>query len=215
MPYTTVVAGTTITAAYANANIRDQTLVPFANAAARDSAITVPVVGMVCWLTDTNTLWYYRGTAWRQVPGQTLYGMWNQTAQQYGAGLVGNRTAIYTTPDITLTASQAYDVKWQFAFGTGVVATLQGFTFVDVSTNSGGAWTTLSRTTNVNVTSSGQDLAPSMVYRYRPGVITQARFRINSTVSNTGIAIDYGSANTSSYFELMTTGLLSSEVTAS
>lgn len=52
MPYTTVVAGTTITASWANANIRDQVVTPFASAAARTSAISSPVAGMFSYRSD-------------------------------------------------------------------------------------------------------------------------------------------------------------------
>lgn len=64
MPYTTLVAGTTITAAWANASVRDQVITPFASTAARDSAITAPVNGMLCTTTDTGYLWYYRTSKW-------------------------------------------------------------------------------------------------------------------------------------------------------
>ena len=64
MPYSTVVAGTTITAAWSNTNNRDQVITPFASAAARDSAITSPVEGMHAYLTDTDKLMAYNGAAW-------------------------------------------------------------------------------------------------------------------------------------------------------
>lgn len=67
MPYTTVVAGTTITAAYGNANIRDQVVTPFASASARTSAITSPVQGMVSTRTDENVAELYTGSAWTPV----------------------------------------------------------------------------------------------------------------------------------------------------
>lgn len=63
MPYTTITTGT-ITAAWANANVRDQVVTPFASVAARDSAITSPVNGMVCVTTDTGMMWQYTGLAW-------------------------------------------------------------------------------------------------------------------------------------------------------
>lgn len=63
MPYTTNVAGTAITAAWGNANVRDQVVTPFANSAARTSAITAPVDGMLSTLTDTGVLDQYNG-AW-------------------------------------------------------------------------------------------------------------------------------------------------------
>lgn len=64
MPYTTSVAGTVITAAWANGNIRDQVVTPFADAAARDTAITSPVEGMVAYLRDVDYLTVYLGTKW-------------------------------------------------------------------------------------------------------------------------------------------------------
>lgn len=69
MSYTTVVAGTVITASWANANVRDQVVTPFASATVRDAAITSPVEGMVCHLNDTNELWSYTGAAWVPVAG--------------------------------------------------------------------------------------------------------------------------------------------------
>lgn len=55
MGYTTVVAGTTITASWANANVRDQVVTPFASTGARDSAIVSPVTGMVSYIASTDT----------------------------------------------------------------------------------------------------------------------------------------------------------------
>lgn len=65
MPYTTLVAGTTILASWANACVRDQTVTPFANAAARTSAIATPVAGMVSVLTTAPiTLDVHNGSTW-------------------------------------------------------------------------------------------------------------------------------------------------------
>lgn len=68
MPYTTNVPGTTITAAYGNANIRDQVVTPFAGTAARTSAVASPVDGMVSYLSDSpKRLEIYDGSTWRQL----------------------------------------------------------------------------------------------------------------------------------------------------
>lgn len=72
MPYTTLVAGTTITASWANANVRDQAVTPFASTGARSSAITSPVTGMVSYITGTSRLEMYDGTTWVPVPGQIV-----------------------------------------------------------------------------------------------------------------------------------------------
>jgi hypothetical protein len=55
MAYTTLVSGTTITASWANASVRDQAVSPFASTGARDSAITSPVVGMVSYISSNDT----------------------------------------------------------------------------------------------------------------------------------------------------------------
>ena len=68
MPYTTLTAGTTITSSWANANVRDQVVTPFASVSARDSAITSPVNGMYATTTDTGFLWRYNGTKWLRQP---------------------------------------------------------------------------------------------------------------------------------------------------
>ena len=73
MPYTTIVAGTYATAAWANANVRDQSIAQFASTAARDSAITTPVSGMVCITQDSGLMWIYTGSAWIQYGS---YGGW-------------------------------------------------------------------------------------------------------------------------------------------
>lgn len=74
MPYTTTVAGTAITASWANTNIRDQVITPFATSTARDSAITVPVEGMMSYHVDTHKFVGYNGTSWVDVC--TLGGTW-------------------------------------------------------------------------------------------------------------------------------------------
>jgi hypothetical protein len=61
MPYSTVVSGTTITAAWGNANVRDQVVTPFATAAARTSAITSPVLGMLTHRADLGSFGGYEG----------------------------------------------------------------------------------------------------------------------------------------------------------
>lgn len=68
MPYTTLVAGTTITASWANASVRDQVVTPFATAAARTSAISSPIEGMVSHRADADAnagaVEFYDGASW-------------------------------------------------------------------------------------------------------------------------------------------------------
>lgn len=116
MPYTTSVAGTTITASWANANVRDQVVTPFANYSTLTATVTAPVAGMVQVTNSDGTLWRYSGSAWVPVtphvctsasrPGSSLTGgiavesdttrqiMWDGSAwQRTGWYAAGGRTA--------------------------------------------------------------------------------------------------------------------------
>lgn len=93
MPYTTNVAGTVITAAWANSNIRDQVVTPFASTGARDSAITSPVSGMLAMIQSGN---YLEGIYTRLSAGVWRPGFWNMAG-----GYLGN--VVYTPANFTFT----------------------------------------------------------------------------------------------------------------
>ena len=59
--------GDVLTAAQVQYNLQNQTIMYFANAAARDAALTASIVaeGMFAYLADTNTTVYYDGAAWQ------------------------------------------------------------------------------------------------------------------------------------------------------
>jgi len=56
--------GSVLTAAEVNTYLNEQSIMVFATAAARTSAITSPSEGMVTYQLDTNGLYYYNGSAW-------------------------------------------------------------------------------------------------------------------------------------------------------
>jgi hypothetical protein len=62
-------SGAVLTAAQVNTFLMDQSVMRFADAATRDAAfggVGEPVLaeGMICYLVDSNSLFYYSGTAW-------------------------------------------------------------------------------------------------------------------------------------------------------
>lgn len=79
MPYTTVSTGSTISASWANTNVRDQVVTPFATTAARDSAITSPVSGMVAPITGDQIITYYNGSVWVCITPQSAAVATSQT----------------------------------------------------------------------------------------------------------------------------------------
>ena len=61
--------GDVLSAAAANGYLASRTVMVFASAAARTSAITTPYEGMMSYLKDTNAVEYYSGSAWVAVGG--------------------------------------------------------------------------------------------------------------------------------------------------
>jgi len=56
--------GDLISASDFNDYIMEQVIMTFANATARDSAVSSPEEGMFCFLKDTNVLQFYNGSSW-------------------------------------------------------------------------------------------------------------------------------------------------------
>lgn len=70
MPFTTVVAGTVITASWGNLNVRNQGVTPFASAATRTATVgLLAVEGMVSWLEDYDDLWVNDGATYKPIAG--------------------------------------------------------------------------------------------------------------------------------------------------
>jgi hypothetical protein len=65
MPRKTFVAGTLATASDVNTYFMDQSVMTFASAAARTTALPSPSEGMTTYLNDTNALSVYDGAVWR------------------------------------------------------------------------------------------------------------------------------------------------------
>ena len=65
--FRTFAVGEVLTATNVNNFLMEQTVMVFATASARSSAITAPSEGMVTYLNDSNSLWYYSGTAWTEI----------------------------------------------------------------------------------------------------------------------------------------------------
>ena len=65
--FKTFSVGEVLTANNVNTYLMQQSVMVFADAAARSTAITAPSEGMVTFLSDSNTLWYYNGSAWTEI----------------------------------------------------------------------------------------------------------------------------------------------------
>ncbi len=126
-------AGEVVTAANLQGYIQDQVVQVYAGTAARSSALGTAVSeGMVSYLTDTNALQYYSGSAWVDVlaaaaSGTSVSAAYTATSANAEQTIVANGTAAYTItiPDV-LSTWQRIDVirdssgTVSIAAGTGV-----------------------------------------------------------------------------------------------
>jgi hypothetical protein len=81
--YLTFNTGQVLTAAQVQYNLQNQTIMYFADAAARDAALTAGVVqeGMFAYLANTNTTVFYDGTTWQS------FGTGDVTGLTAGSGI--------------------------------------------------------------------------------------------------------------------------------
>lgn len=106
--------GDVLTAAQVNTYLNEQTVMVFADSAARTTALTsVLAEGMVSYLQDTNAVEVYNGSAWVGVSGTG-----DVTEVQAGTGIsVASGTG--PIPVVTNTMATAVDAKGDLIVGTG------------------------------------------------------------------------------------------------
>ena len=109
--FKTFTTGEVLTAADVNGYLMQGVLV-FATEAARNSAITSPQEGQFAFTKDTNSLWYYSGSAW--VASGATGDIEGVTA---GTGISGGGTS--GTVTITNSMATAIDAKGDLVVGTG------------------------------------------------------------------------------------------------
>ena len=112
--FKTFTTGEVLTAADTNGYLMQGVLV-FADAAARDAAITSPQEGQFAYTKDVNGLWYYDSTAW--VASGATGDIEGVTA---GTGISGGGTS--GTVTITNSMATAIDAKGDLVAGTGADA---------------------------------------------------------------------------------------------
>lgn len=131
MPRKTFQNGYPLPASDLNTYLMDQSVMTFASASARTSAIAAPTEGMLTWLEDSNKFQYYTGSAWADLNAiaQTISDKtanYSIVAADAGNLIRSTSTAITITIDNVLTAGQRVDFaqygsgQITFAAGSGV-----------------------------------------------------------------------------------------------
>lgn len=141
MPYVTVVAGSVITASWGNANVRDQNVTPFATAAARASAITTPIAGMLSYRADLPGWEGYTAAAWHRLLDDSMgKGLIYALRRGDNVDITGAFTTVETTivsKTVTLETGRTYRVTatagiWANNSGNGFYLFLKdGSTVID------------------------------------------------------------------------------------
>jgi hypothetical protein len=140
VPYSTIVAGTNITASWANANVRDQVVTPFASTTARDSAITSPLAGMVATINsnDVNEGPVVRTSAgtWRP-PWNTSWGVVGFATKSAMQTNVGTGTTDVTglSAAITAVVARLYRMTTYCYVLTGTAASFPNISIRDGGNN--------------------------------------------------------------------------------
>jgi hypothetical protein len=111
MPRKTFTAGEVLAAADVNEYLMDQSVMTFADSAARGSAIGTATEGMLTYLADTNAYEYWNGTAYESigVPSPT-----NTTVTTAYTAVVGNAGGFLLS-----TSSSAVTVTFDDVFAIG------------------------------------------------------------------------------------------------
>jgi hypothetical protein len=118
MPRKTFTAGEVLAAADVNTFLMDQSVMTFADSAARGSAIGTATEGMVTYLEDTDGLELWNGTAWTGVGGG---GATN--------AIINGAFEINQRGFSSSTVSSAFGFDRWFAFNSGGTATQSAQTF--------------------------------------------------------------------------------------
>lgn len=126
-------AGEVLTAANVNGYLMEQSVMVFGGTAARGSAIGTATEGMVTYLTDSNSITVYDGSAWQQVYPSATSAVNSITASYTAVAgdandtiYVASGTVTVTVPDV-LAVGERIDI-WRNSGGTVTIAAGTGVT---------------------------------------------------------------------------------------
>jgi len=128
--YRTFTSGEVLTAANVQNYLADQAVMVFANASARDAAISSPEDGMICYLEDTGYYQAYESSSWSN--------MITSAGAAVSATTAATATALATGRTISLTgAATGTSAAFDGSANASIAVTLPNAADMTGSTNSG------------------------------------------------------------------------------
>lgn len=172
--FKTFVDGDILTAAEVNTYLMEQSVMVFASAAARTTAIAAPSEGMVTYRTDNNVIEYYDGAAWQPILDQDVIAAKGDLIVGTGDDTV-SRLAVGTNNHVlTADSSTATGLKWAAAASGGkllqVVSTTKTDAFTGAGTTSYTDITGLTATITPTASNSKIMVFVDVVFSLDPGI---------------------------------------------
>jgi hypothetical protein len=176
------VAEEILAAADVNGYLMDQSVMVFADAAARTAAIATPTEGMISYLSDTNVVEYYDGSAWVNVAASAG----DITAVTAGTALTGGGT----TGDVTLNVDLAA-ITIPPSQITGVTATAAELNILDGVTSTAAELNILDGVTSTTAELNILDgvTATTAELNYTDGVTSNIQTQLNGKVDEVNGAV--------------------------
>ena len=156
--FKTWATGDVLTASDQNTYLMEQSVMVFADSSARDTAVTSPTEGMVCYLKDTDKLQKYDGSSWANLSEFTWTGSTANGLATYGTSstVVSESTATYDGTTLELTqsggglkmdglASSNANTLDDYEEGTWTAALSTGSGSITMGTNDTGAYIKIGR----------------------------------------------------------------------
>lgn len=184
-----------VAAADLNTYLMDQSVMTFATAAARSSAITSPTQGMVTWRNDAAgpiKLEYYNGSSWVAItfssPAQTVQGQ--SSTQTLTSASLTHSTAANTWSSWTSGGTSPSGTSYLTEVGMANLAGTSASTIFLFEFSLDGGTTTWKRSLNVTTSGNASMLSMPCTPRSAPTLSTvHWRFKCSAATSGSSITV--------------------------